>query len=162
MVKAAMTLLNFTDDMEVKLVPVIVTFVPPGPLGGLNPVMPGETLKIITLKAVPFGVTTETLPLTAPDGTIVNTCVPVSLTLKSVAATLLVKRTAVAPWKFDPFTTTGFPTAALSTLKLVIFGETLKKIELVAVPATVVTVTGPVVAPSGTAALIEIDETETI
>src|SRR5438552_5699946 len=115
MVKVAITLLNFTDDMEVKLVPVIVTLVPAGPLGGSNAVMPGETLKTIALEAVPFGVTTETFPVTAPEGTIVNTCVPVSLTLNS-AETLLVKRTAVASWKFEPFIVTNAPTAPFGTL----------------------------------------------
>jgi hypothetical protein len=60
--------------------------------------------------------------------------------------------TDVAPVKFVPLMTTLVPTAPLVGVKLVIVGPlaTVKLDALVAVPADVVTLIGPVVAPPGT------------
>jgi hypothetical protein len=60
--------------------------------------------------------------------------------------------TAVAPLKFLPLIVTIVPAAPLVGVKLVIVGATVKLLALVAVPAVVVTLKGPVVALSGTVA----------
>jgi hypothetical protein len=63
-------------------------------------------------------------------------------------------RTAVAPVKFVPLIVTLVPTIPLVGVKLVIVGgcTTVKLVPLVPVPADVVTLIGPVVAPGGTCA----------
>jgi len=60
--------------------------------------------------------------------------------------------TAVAPMKFVPPIVTLVPTGPLEGVKLVMVGATTtaKLLALVAVPAGVVTLRGPVVAPAGT------------
>jgi hypothetical protein len=60
--------------------------------------------------------------------------------------------TAVAPVKFVPLSVTLAPTAPLAGVKLVIAGAIVKLLALVAVPADVVTLNGPVVAPAGAVA----------
>src|SRR5207247_896685 len=69
------------------------------------------------------------------------------------------KVTAVAPVKFVPLIVTVVPTGPLVGVKLVMVGGlavTVKLLELVAVPPEVVTLSGPVVAPLGTVAEIEV------
>src|SRR2546422_202810 len=69
--------------------------------------------------------------------------------------------TAVAPVKFVPLSVTLVPTGPLVGVKLVIVGGlavTVKLLALVAVPPGVVTLSGPVVAPLGTVAAIEVEE----
>ena len=70
------------------------------------------------------------------------------------------KVTAVAPVKLVPLIVTVVPTAPLVGVKLVIVGGgiTVKVLLLVAVPPGVVTLTGPVVAPLGTVAEIEVSD----
>ena len=68
------------------------------------------------------------------------------------AAAIPLNFTAVVPAKFKPFIVTMVPTGPLAGVKLVIVGATVKVPALVAVPAGVVTLSGPVVAPMGTAA----------
>ena len=60
--------------------------------------------------------------------------------------------TAVAPVKVAPLIVTLAPTGPLVGVRLVIAGATVKSVALVAVPADVVTLSGPVVAPAGTVA----------
>ena len=62
--------------------------------------------------------------------------------------------TTVAPLKFVPLTVTLAPTSPPVGVKLVIVGGliTVKSAALVPVPAGVVTLSGPVVAPVGTVA----------
>jgi len=60
--------------------------------------------------------------------------------------------TAVAPVKFVPLIVTLVPTGPFAGVKLAIVGATEKLAVLFAVPADVVTLSGPVVAPSGTVA----------
>jgi hypothetical protein len=62
--------------------------------------------------------------------------------------------TAVAPVKFAPVMVTLVPTGPLVGLKVVIVGGfmTVKAELLVAVPAGVLTLSGPLVAPTGTVA----------
>ena len=70
--------------------------------------------------------------------------------------------TAVAPVKLVPLIVTLVPTAPLVGEKLVIAGPlvTVNALVLVAVPCGVVTLSGPVVAPAGTVAWIEVAEQE--
>ena len=69
-VKLAETPWNLTEVAPAKAVPVMTTLVPTGPLVGLNPLMVGATLKVESLVATPAGVTTFTLPVRAPNGTV--------------------------------------------------------------------------------------------
>ena len=68
--------------------------------------------------------------------------------------------TAVAPVKFVPLIVTPVPTGPLVGEKLVIVGPltTVNALTLVVVPPGVVTLSGPVVAPLGTVAEIEVAE----
>jgi hypothetical protein len=69
--------------------------------------------------------------------------------------------TAVASVKFVPMIATLVPSGPLAGAKLAIAGGgmTVNALVLVAVPADVVTLTGPVVAPSGTVVWIAVSET---
>ena len=58
--------------------------------------------------------------------------------------------TAVVPMKFAPLIVTPAPPRPLEGEKLVMVGATAKLLALVAVPAGVVTLRGPVEAPAGT------------
>jgi len=62
--------------------------------------------------------------------------------------------TVVAPVNASPFIVMLVPTIPLVGEKLAMLGSTVKEVGLVAVPAAVVTVTDPVVAPLGTVAVI--------
>ena len=148
--------LNLTAETPVKFVPVIVTFVPTGPLAGVKPVTVGPavtTVKLALLVAVPPGVVTEIVPVVAVDGTVAVICVPV-LTVK--AALTPWNLTAVAPPKFVPLIVTDVPAPPLVGVKLEIVGAgtTVNDEALVAVPPPVVTEIGPVVAPDGIVATI--------
>src|SRR5437899_11448955 len=71
-VKVALTLLNATAVVPVKLVPLMVTLVPTGPLAGVKLVIVGGliTVKLPALVAVPPGVVTLIVPVVAPVGTV--------------------------------------------------------------------------------------------
>src|SRR5438067_1500104 len=158
-VKVALVPLNFTEVAPVKFVPVIVTLVPTGPLIGAKLVMFGGfvTVKELLLVAVPSGVVTLTGPVVAPAGTVAEICVD-ELTVK--VALVPLKVTEVAPVKLVPLIVTLVPTGPLEGVKLVMVGGlvTVKELLLVAVPAGVVTLSGPVVAPAGTVAVIFVPE----
>jgi len=100
-------------------------------------------------------------PVVAPAGT--SAWIEVSeSTLPAVTGTPL-KVTEVAPAKWVPVIVTTVPTGPLVGVKLVIVGVadaavTVKLVLLVAVPFEVVTLIGPVVAPLGTSAWIEVSE----
>ena len=66
--KFALTPLNRTAVAPVKLVPLMVTLVPTGPLVGAKLVIVGKftTVKLVALVAVPPGVMTLTVPVVAP------------------------------------------------------------------------------------------------
>jgi hypothetical protein len=68
------------------------------------------------------------------------------------AATLPLNVTAVAPVRFAPLIVTLAPSAPLVGVKLVMVGTVVKLAALVAVPAGVVTPSGPVAAVAGTLA----------
>ena len=68
----ALVPLKLTAVTPVKLVPLIVTLVPGGPLVGAKPVIVGAfapTVKLLALVAVPPGPVTLTGPVVAPPGT---------------------------------------------------------------------------------------------
>ena len=122
--KVAVVAPNFTDDVPVKLVPVMTTDVPGGPLVGENPVMVGAgwvvTLKPVVLVATPWpGTRTVIGPSVAPVGTVVVICVS-DTTVK--VARVPSKRTRFAPVKPVPVTVTVVPTGPLWGLKPVIVG----------------------------------------
>src|SRR5205814_2357754 len=158
-VKLALVPLNSTAEAPVKLVPLIVTLVPTGPLLGVKLVIVGGliTVKLAALLAVPPGVVTLIGPLVAPAGTVVVIAVA-ELTVK-LALTLL-NSTAVAPLKLVPLMVTLVPTGPLLGVKLVIVGGlmTVELAALLAVPSEVVTLIGPLVAPAGTVAVIAVAE----
>jgi len=92
----------------VKVVPVIVTPVPTGPVAGAKEVMAGVTVKrvVVTIGPLP-GVVTVMGPVVAPAGTVV-VIVPEGLTVKGEATPL--NETAVAPVKVVPVIVTLVPT----------------------------------------------------
>ena len=59
-----------TLEVCVRPLPVITTEAPTLPLDGLKVRMLGTTVKTLLLVRVPVGVTTVTLPLVAPLGTV--------------------------------------------------------------------------------------------
>src|SRR5438046_5154850 len=67
-VKLALVPLNSTAEAPVKLVPLMVTLVPTGPLPGVKLVIVGGlmTVKLAALLAVPSGVVTLIVPLVVP------------------------------------------------------------------------------------------------
>jgi len=71
-VKLALTELKVTAVAAVKLVPLIATLVPTGPLVGAKPVIVGglTTVNALLLVAVPPGVATLSGPDVAPAGTV--------------------------------------------------------------------------------------------
>lgn len=66
------------------------------------------------------------------------------------------KSTVVAPVKPDPVTITFVPGKPLAGEKLAILGNTIKLVALLALPDELVTLIGPVVAPTGTVAIMEV------
>ena len=105
---------------------------------------------------MPAAVVTVIGPVVAPEGTVVTMRPDVSL----VTVAVVPLNITVALDRFVPLIATVVPTAPLVGLKLVIVGAgTIVNEEvLVAVPADVVTVMVPVVAPAGTVAVIEVAE----
>ncbi len=67
--KFALTPLKVTVLAPSKLVPLIWTLAPTGPLAGAKSVIVGVTRKLPVLLAVPPGVVTLIGPLVAPEGT---------------------------------------------------------------------------------------------
>jgi hypothetical protein len=154
--KLAAVPLKSTVLAPVKPLPAIVTLVPTGPLAGLKPLTAGggATVKLVLLVPVPLGLVTSIGPLVAPGGTVAVIWLSES-TVKLVAPVPL-KSTAVAPVKPLPVMVTEVPTGPLEGLKPLIEGGTVtvKLLELVLLPFGVVTSIGPVVAPTGTVAVI--------
>ena len=68
--KVAGVPLNATVVAPVKFKPVIVTFVPTGPLVGVKLVIVGATVNVLALVVVPPGVVTLSVPVVAPVGTV--------------------------------------------------------------------------------------------
>jgi hypothetical protein len=158
-VKLALVPLNATAVAPVKFAPLIVTMVPTGPLVGAKLVIVGggTTVNVALLVTVPAGVVTPSGPVVAPAGAVALIDVS-EATVKLALVPLNV--TAVAPVKFVPLIVTLVPTGPLAGAKLVIVGggTTVNALALVAVPASVVTLSGPVVAPAGAVAWIDVSE----
>ena len=70
--KPALVPLNRTAVAPVKIVPLMVTPDPTGPLAGQKLVIvgAGTTVKLLALVAVPPGVVTLSVPVVAPAGTV--------------------------------------------------------------------------------------------
>ncbi len=119
-----------TAVAPVKLVPVIVTRVPPavGPLVGLTPVTVGATAAVYVKSSaedvadVPPGVVTVTSTVPVPAG--LSAVIVVPLTTVRFVAGVVPKSTAVAPVKLVPVIVTKVPPAVepLVGLKLVTVG----------------------------------------
>jgi hypothetical protein len=108
-------------------------------------------VKTLALVAAPASVVTWIFPVVAPVGTVAVILTAV-FTVK--VAEVPLNWTAVVAVKLAPLIVTLVPAAPLAGVKLVIRGATVKLFALVAVPPTVVTVIGPVVAFAGTLAVI--------
>src|SRR5690242_2311417 len=109
------------------------------------------TVKLVELLAVPPGVVTEILPVTAPVGTVVVICVS-ELTVK--VAALPANFTVAACRKLVPVRITCVPTGPLGGLKLFRAGAILKVCGEVRFPPGSSTVMIPVVEPFAGFALI--------
>jgi hypothetical protein len=125
----AFTLSNETAVAPVKLVPLILTDVPTGPLVGLNDVIVGApapvTVKFVELVAVPSGLATAIGPVVAPAGTVaVILC---ALSIVNVADVPL-KLTLVTsgPLKLVPWIVTEVPTGPLAGENELIVGAAAK------------------------------------
>jgi len=116
-------------------------------------------VKLVVLVTLPAALVTVIGPVVPPVGTLVVTVVPEASTVK-VAATPL-KSTEVVPRKLVPVRLTVSPTFPKLGLKLVTVGDriTVKLVVAVALPAGLVRVTCPVVAPVGTTAVMLVAET---
>jgi hypothetical protein len=106
-------------------------------------------VKLLELVTVPAGVVTLTYPVVAPLGTVTETLVA-EVTLNDADTPL--NSTDVAPVKFVPLIVTTVSTFPLVGESPVIVAGTQNCEALVAVPAGVVTLTYPLVAPLGTVA----------
>ena len=140
-----------------KLVPVMVTIAPIGPLG-VKAVIAGGTIKFVALVAVFPATSTVIFPDVAPDGTVVVMPVAVlAVTVVSVPLNLTVLAEGVV-LKLVPVMITVVPTNPEVGVKPVIVGVvavlTVNGVALVAVLPDTVTVIGPVVAPVGTVVVI--------
>src|SRR5207248_2551462 len=124
-VKLALVPLNATALAPVKLVPLMVTLVPTGPLAGEKLVIVGPltTVNELELVAVPPGVVTLSGPLVAPAGTVAWIAVA-EVTVKLALTPL--NATTVAPVKLVPLIVTLVPTGPLVGEKLVIVGPLTK------------------------------------
>jgi hypothetical protein len=155
----AETPLKATPLTLTKFAPVIVTLLPAGPLGGVNPLMTGAvvTVKGFALSPTPLGLITRILPVAAPAGTAAVICTEL---FTANDAETPPKLTLVLPVKFAPVIVTVVPMVPLAGVKPVMAGavETTKLPALVAVPSGVVTAIDPVVAPLGTVAEIFVEE----
>lgn len=142
----------------VKALPVIVTVVPTLPEPGLKDEILGSTRKV-ELDALPVGVVTLMLPVSAPDGTV---AVMVESETTVNAAAVLLKATAVVPLNALPVMVTDDPTAADDGDTPVMPGAgcdaTVNEDVLLAVPPAVVTPIGPEVAVDGTLAVSWVPE----
>lgn len=138
-----------------RLAPEIVTTVPKVPLVGVNDVICGclASMKLKGLVPVPSAVVTTTRVSLVMLGTVATICVALELT---TTAFNVPKRTCVGLASEVPRIVTFCPGMPVPGWKPVILGATLKIIALVTVALGVTTVTGPVVAPTGTVAMMEV------
>lgn len=155
----AVTPLKATLLTLTKFAPVIVTLLPTGPLGGVNPLMTGPVVTVNTpaLSPEPLGLVTRILLVSAPVGTVAVICTELFTAKDAVTPP---KVTLVLPVKLAPVIVTVPPMFPLAGVKPVMAGaaERTKLVALVAVPSGVVTAIAPVAAPLGTVAEILVEE----
>jgi hypothetical protein len=155
------TLLNFTPVAELKPDPEIVTAVPAVPLDGENSLMPGKTVKLVAVVAVPAGVLTLIGPVIVPAGTVTSNINVAVISVAVLDGTVVpfgpANNTLVSLVKPLPEIDMKVPGLPLVGVKLFIFGSTVKVSALVPVPVAVVTLIGPLTAVVGTVALIEVE-----
>jgi hypothetical protein len=112
----AFTLSNETAVAPVRLLPLILTDVPTGPLVGLNDVIVGAaapvTLKFVELVAVPSGLATAIGPVVAPAGTVAVILCPLSIVNVADVPSKLTLVTS-GPLKLLPWIVTEVPTGPL-------------------------------------------------
>ena len=148
--------LNFTDETFTKLVPVMVTVPPTGPLVGVKLATVGAaaTVKLVALVAVPATVSTVIFPVVAPAGIVA--VIRMRLLIVGFIAATPLNLTAFTDTNDEPEMETLWPTAPLAGVNEVMVGTpmTLKFDVLDPVPTGVVTEMAPDVAPTGTLAVI--------
>lgn len=153
---------KLSEVAPVKFLPLIITTSPTLPECGEKPVITGLGVAGTTTKrpgpvALPAPVVSLICPVRAPFGTIAWTRV---LLWTEKLARRPPKVTEVTPERFLPVIVTVAPMRPLRGEKPVIVGVgngedvTVKLAVLRAVPAVVVTLTGPLIAPSGTNVVI--------
>ena len=136
-----------------------VTLDPTAPVAGekLEMVGTATTVNAAGLVAVPPAVVTLTEPVTAPGGTVAVIDVA-ETTVYDVAATPP-NLTVLAPVRLEPAIETLAPAAPLVGEKVEIVGAgAMVNVPTVTLPVCVLTTTGPVVAPAGTVAVIDVQE----
>ena len=153
----AMTPLNVTAAVVLRLNPVIVTTVPAGPLIGHNDVTDGPIVSavVLTASAVPR---TDTGPLNASFGTVAVICVG-ETTVKVAFAVEPVNPTELTEVRLVPVIVTSAPGEAVVGVKELIVGGAAKSALAVAVPEGAVMLIGPLMRLAGTIALMVVADT---
>ena len=109
-VKEADLPLNLTFVACARPVPVMVTGVPTGPLGGENEVRVGVTLKVCELVSVVAPVVTVTDPVSAPAGTVAEmNVVPVRAMVVACVPPNLTTDELLNPWPRIPIFAPSLP-----------------------------------------------------
>src|SRR5258706_12690138 len=147
----------FTPTVPARFDPLIMIGNPLYEMLGFKSVITGAgtTVNVFVLD-VPAAVTTETLTAPAPRLPGIVTVICTSELLSSVVTVVALKFTDVALARLEPLMVSVVPvTAVVGEMELRSGGGmTVKSVELVPGPATLVTMTGPVAAPAGTVAVI--------
>jgi hypothetical protein len=141
----AFTLLNETAVAPMKLVPLIWTEVPTGPLVGLNDVIVGApvvvTVKFVELVAVPSGLATAIGPVVAPAGTVVVIFCALSIVNVADVPLKVTLVTLGLPLKFWPWIVTEDPTGPLAGENDEIVGAAAQDAGVIAIVAATVPAT---------------------
>jgi hypothetical protein len=116
----------------------------------------GVTVNVTPLLLTPPAAITITLPVVAPDGTLVVICVALQLLIVAVVPLKVTLPLPCVGPKFDPLIVTAAPTIPEVGTRLLMLGAavTVNVTPLLATPPAAVTTTFPVVAPVGTVATI--------
>lgn len=143
-----------------KFVPVIVNDDPkPPPAAGATLVIAGAavTVNVLPLLATPPAAVTTTLPVTAPVGTVATMLVGLQLVIVAANVPNFTPPFPCVVPKLAPLIVITEPIAPVLGARLAMLGAgvTVNVDPLLACPPTVTT-TGPVVAPEGTGAVIEV------
>jgi hypothetical protein len=159
-VKLALTPPNLTDETAVKLVPLISTSAPTGPVIGSRAVIEGTlvTTKSVVLVPVPIVVVTLILPVDALAGTTAviwfgELTLNAAFTLPNLTMVVLVK-----PLPVKVTTVPAGPSAGLNDVMTGAPWVTPKLVAEVPVPEGELTEIWPEVAPLGTTAVILVEE----